>query len=139
AGDERVLDVGAGCGYQAAVLEERAAEVHSIERIPELAESARASFAEAGYERVEVHVGDGTLGLPEHAPYDGIAVAAAAPEVPATLWDQLRAGARIVLPVGGAHDQELRALEKTPEGPRLVGKVPVRFVPLVAVAGYAEL
>ena len=74
-----MLDVGTGSGYAAAVLAELAAEVHSIERIPELAEAARAALARRGYERVQVHVGDGSLGLPEHAPFDGIAVAAAAP------------------------------------------------------------
>src|SRR5438093_13642422 len=78
-GHEGVLDVGTGSGYQAAVLAELAAEVHTIERIPELAEHARANLVAAGYERVAVHVGDGTLGLPEHAPYDAIAVAPAAP------------------------------------------------------------
>jgi protein-L-isoaspartate(D-aspartate) O-methyltransferase len=130
-GDERVLDVGTGSGYAAAVLAELAREVHSVERIPELAEAARASLAAAGYERVRVHVGDGWLGLPEHAPYDGIAVAAAAPEVPAALWEQLRDGARIVLPLGSRRRQELCAIERTPDGPRLVAAVPARFVPLV--------
>ena len=89
------------------------------------------SLAAAGYERVQVHVGDGWLGLPEHAPYDGIAVAAAAPEVPAALWEQLRDGARIVLPLGSRRRQELCAIERTPEGPKLIGAVPARFVPLV--------
>jgi protein-L-isoaspartate(D-aspartate) O-methyltransferase len=126
-----VLDVGTGSGYAAAVLAELAAEVHSIERIPELAEAARASLAAAGYERVEVHVGDGWLGLPEYAPYGGIAVAAAAPEVPEALWEQLREGARIVLPLGSRRRQELCAIERTPDGPRLVQAVPARFVPLV--------
>ena len=130
-GDERVLDVGTGSGYAAAVLAELAREVHSIERIPELAEAARASLAAAGYEGVRVHVGDGWLGLPEHAPYDGIAVAAAAPEVPEALWEQLRDGARIVLPLGSRRRQELCAIERTPEGPKLIGAVPARFVPLV--------
>jgi protein-L-isoaspartate(D-aspartate) O-methyltransferase len=130
-GDERVLDVGTGSGYAAAVLAELAREVHSIERIPELAEQAKASLAAAGYDRVEVHVGDGWLGLPEHAPYDGVAVAAAAPEIPGALWDQLREGARIVLPLGRRRWQELCAIERTPEGPRLVEAVPARFVPLV--------
>ena len=73
AGGERVLDVGTGSGYQAAVLAELAAEVHTIERIPELAELARERLLEAGYDRVQVHVGDGTLGLPEHAPFDAVA------------------------------------------------------------------
>jgi protein-L-isoaspartate(D-aspartate) O-methyltransferase len=136
-GDEAVLDVGTGSGYQAAVLAELAREVRSIERISELAERARAALAQAGYERVDVHVGDGTLGLPEHAPFDGIAVAAAAPEVPRALWAQLRDGARIVLPLGTPRAQELQAIERTPHGPRLIESVPVRFVPLVGEQGYA--
>jgi protein-L-isoaspartate(D-aspartate) O-methyltransferase len=130
-GGERVLDVGTGSGYAAAVLAELAAEVHSIERIPALAEAARASLADAGYGRVEVHVGDGWLGLPEHAPYGGIAVAAAAPKVPEALWDQLLEGARIVLPLGSRRRQELCAVERTPEGPKLIMAVPARYVPLV--------
>jgi protein-L-isoaspartate(D-aspartate) O-methyltransferase len=130
-GDERVLDVGTGSGYGAAVLAELAAEVHSIERIPALAEAARAALDAAGYGRVQVHVGDGWLGLPEHAPYDGIAVAAAAPEVPAALWEQLREGARIVLPLGSRRRQELCAIERTADGPQLVQAVAARFVPLV--------
>jgi protein-L-isoaspartate(D-aspartate) O-methyltransferase len=130
-GDERVLDVGTGSGYAAAVLAELAAEVHSIERIPELAEAARAALAEAGYGRVQVHVGDGWLGLPEHAPYGGIAVAAAAPRVPEALWEQLELGARIALPLGSRRRQELCAVERTPEGPKLILAVPARYVPLV--------
>lgn len=134
-GDERVLDVGTGSGYAAAVLAELAAEVHSIERIPELAEAARASLAQAGYGRVEVHVGDGWLGLPEQAPYGGIAVAAAAPKVPEALWAQLQEGARIVLPIGSRRRQELCAVERTPEGPKLILAVPARYVPLVHGGG----
>lgn len=88
-GDEHVLDVGSGSGYQAAVLAELAAEVDTIERIPELAELARKNLAATGYERVRVHVGDGTRGLPERAPFGAIAVAAAAPRLPQTLYDQL--------------------------------------------------
>jgi protein-L-isoaspartate(D-aspartate) O-methyltransferase len=130
-GHERVLDVGTGSGYAAAVLAELAAEVHSIERIPELAEAARAALAAAGYGRVQVHVGDAWRGLPEHAPYDGIAVAAAAPEIPASLWEQLREGGRIVLPLGRKRRQVLSAIERTPDGPRLVETIPARFVPLV--------
>ena len=130
-GDERVLDVGTGSGYQAAVLAELAREVHSIERVPELAAEARSVLAAAGYERVSVHLGDGTFGLPEHAPYGGIAVAAAAPEVPMALWRQLEEGARLVLPLGGRRSQRLSAIERTPDGPRLLEQVPVRFVPLL--------
>ncbi len=129
-GDERVLDVGTGSGYQAAVLAELARGVHSIERIPELAEHARASLAAAGYDRVDVHVGDGWRGLPEHAPYDGIAVAAAAKEMPPALLEQLREGRRIALPLGRRH-QQLCVLERTAEGARLLTAIPVRFVPLV--------
>ena len=135
-GDERVLDVGTGSGYQAAVLAELTREVRSIERIPELAERARAALAASGYDRVDVQVGDGTLGLPEHAPYRGIAVAAVAPGVPPALWSQLEDGARIVLPVADAQSQELRVIERTPEGPSVLDAVPVRFVPLVGEQGY---
>jgi protein-L-isoaspartate(D-aspartate) O-methyltransferase len=131
-GGERVLDVGTGSGYQAAVLAELAAEVHTIERIPELAHGARAALDAAGYERVRVHVADGTLGLPEHAPFAGIAVAAATPELPGALWDQLAAGARIVVPLGSRRWQELCTIERSPDGPLLLGRLPVRFVPLVA-------
>src|SRR5205823_12926817 len=94
-GRERLLDVGTGSGYQAAVLAELADEVHTIERRARLAEQARASLAAAGYKRVQVHVGDGTLGLPEHAPFAGIAVAAAAPTVPESLYTQLEPGGRL--------------------------------------------
>jgi protein-L-isoaspartate(D-aspartate) O-methyltransferase len=134
----RVLDVGAGSGYQAAVLAELGAEVVAIERIPELADQARANLAAAGYERVEVVVGDGTLGWPERAPYSGIAVAAAAPGFPQTLYDQLRSGGRLVIPVGGQRAQRLEVIVHSPEGPAVIHSVPCRFVPLVGAEGYAE-
>jgi len=130
-GSERVLDVGAGSGYQAAVLAELAADVYSIELIPELAESARAALAAAGYERVHVHVGDGSLGLPEFAPFGGIAVAAASSEVPRPLWEQLEDGRRILLPIGRRRAQRLSVLERSGGEARLVASVPARFVPLV--------
>jgi len=124
-GEERVLDVGTGSGYQAAVLAELAGHVVSIERIPELAELARANLREAGYlDRVELHVGNGWAGLPERAPFDAIAVAAAAPEPPPALLAQLASGGRLVLPVGGGEDQVLELFTKTQ-------LAPVRFVPLV--------
>ena len=135
-GSERVLDVGTGSGYQAAVLAELAAEVHTIERHASLAERARAALAEAGYERVIVHVGDGTLGDPEHAPFGAIAVAAAAPELPPSLYEQLEPGGRLVVPVGGAGGQELLLAVSTPEGPATHRSVPCRFVPLVGAEGY---
>jgi protein-L-isoaspartate(D-aspartate) O-methyltransferase len=132
-GTERVLDVGTGSGYQAAVLAELAGEVHTIERIPELAERARESLAAAGYaERVHLHVGDGSRGVPEHAPYAAIAVAAAALEPPPSLYEQLEPRGRLVVPVGGSGGQWLEVVVRTPEGPAVLRSVPCRFVPLVA-------
>ena len=136
-GRERVLDVGAGSGYQAAVLAELASEVHTIERRPELAERARANLEAAGYaDRVQVHVGDGTLGDPEHAPFGAIAVAAAAPEPPPSLYEQLEPNGRLVLPVGSRRGQELQLVVRSPEGPAIVHSVPCRFVPLVGEEGF---
>ena len=136
-GRERVLDVGTGSGYQAAVLAELAAEVFTIERIPELVALARANLEAAGYGNVEVHVGDGTLGLPEHAPFDAIAVAAAVPDLPQTLYDQLRPRGRIVVPIGSRRAQELQVIVRSPEGPAVLRSVPCRFVPLVGEEGFA--
>ena len=135
-GDERVLDVGTGSGYQAAVTAELAAEVVSIERLPELAERARGTLAEAGYGHVEVRVGDGTLGVPDRAPFDAIAVAAAAPELPQTLYEQLVPRGRLVVPVGSIDTQRLEVVVRSPEGPAVVHSVPCRFVPLVGEEGY---
>ena len=135
-GDERVLDVGTGSGYQAAVLAELAGEVVTIERHPELAASARAVLEAAGYERVEVRVGDGTLGVPDRAPFDAIAVAAAVPDLPPTLYDQLAERGRIVLPVGTRRVQELSLVVRSPEGPAFIRSVPCRFVPLVGEEGF---
>jgi protein-L-isoaspartate(D-aspartate) O-methyltransferase len=135
---QRALDVGTGSGYQAAVLAEMGTEVVTIERIPELAGQARANLAAAGYDRVEVVVGDGTLGVPERAPFDGIAVAAAAPGFPQTLYDQLKAGGRLVVPVGGARAQRLEVIVRSPEGPAVIHSVPCRFVPLVGEEGFEE-
>jgi protein-L-isoaspartate(D-aspartate) O-methyltransferase len=136
-GRERVLDVGTGSGYQAAVLAELAAEVDTIERLPELAEQARANLASAGYERVRVHIGDGSRGLPERAPFDAIAVAAAAPDLPQTLYDQLQPRGRLVVPVGERGVQQLEVIVRSPEGPAVVHSVPCRFVPLVGEEGFS--
>jgi protein-L-isoaspartate(D-aspartate) O-methyltransferase len=130
---ERVLDVGTGSGYQAAVLAELASEVHTIERLPELTERARESLAAAGYaDRVHLHVGDGSRGVPEHAPFAAIAVAAAALEPPPSLYEQLELRGRLVVPVGGSGGQWLEVVVRTPEGPAVLRSVPCRFVPLVA-------
>jgi protein-L-isoaspartate(D-aspartate) O-methyltransferase len=137
-GGELVLDVGTGSGYQAAVLAELADEVHTIERVPELAHAARRALAEAGYERVHVHVGDGTLGLPEEAPFDAIAVAAAAPAIPESLYEQLAPFGRLVLPVGSRQGQELQLVVRSPEGPATIRSVPCRFVPLLGAEGFDD-
>jgi protein-L-isoaspartate(D-aspartate) O-methyltransferase len=133
-----VLDIGTGSGYQAAVLAELAVEgrVHTVERIPELAALARRNLDEAGYGGVEVHVGDGSLGLPEHAPFDVITVAAAAPDPPEPLYEQLVMGGRLVVPVGGPQGQRLELVVRSPEGPSVRHSVPCRFVPLVGESGY---
>jgi protein-L-isoaspartate(D-aspartate) O-methyltransferase len=133
---EGVLDVGTGSGYQAAVLAELGAEVVTIERIAELAEQARANLAAAGYDQVDVRVGDGTLGVPDRTPFDAIAVAAAAPGFPQTLYEQLRPRGRLVVPVGGQRAQRLELIVRSPEGPAVVHSVPCRFVPLVGEEGF---
>ncbi|HET9324232.1 MAG TPA: protein-L-isoaspartate(D-aspartate) O-methyltransferase [Gaiellaceae bacterium] len=135
-GDERVLDVGTGSGYQAAVLAQLADEVHSIERLTELAEQARRNLEAAGIENVHVHVGDGSRGLAEHAPYDAITVAAAAPGFPQALYDQLRVGGRLVVPIGRRRGQRLEVIVRSPEGPAVIRSVPCRFVPLVGEEGF---
>ncbi len=127
--DARVLEVGTGCGYQAAVLAELAREVYTIEIVEALASCAKKTLAAVGYQNVNVRHGDGYGGWPDRAPFDGIVVAAAPDHVPKALVDQLAMGARLVVPVGG-YDQEIRVITKTPQGPREERLIPVRFVPL---------
>ncbi len=135
---ERVLDIGTGSGYQAAVFAELGADVHTVERIADLAEKARRNLARARYDAVTVHVGDGSLGLPEDAPFDGVAVAAAAPEVPWTLYEQLASGGRLVVPVGSPDGQRLEVVTRSEDGPAVTRSVPCRFVPLVGDEGFRE-
>jgi protein-L-isoaspartate(D-aspartate) O-methyltransferase len=135
---ERVLDVGTGSGYQTAVLAELAAEVVSIERIPELAEEARTRVHEAGYPDVEVRVGDGSLGVPELAPFDAIAVAAAAPGIPHALYDQLVDGGRLVVPRGSRRGQDLVLVVRTSDGPVERSSISCRFVPLLGDEGFGD-
>jgi protein-L-isoaspartate(D-aspartate) O-methyltransferase len=137
-GDERALDVGTGSGYQAAVLAELADEVVTVERIAALADAARARLAEAGYERVEVVVGDGSLGVPTRAPFQAIAVAAAAPSIPRALYDQLAEGGRLVVPRGSRRGQELVLAVRTASGSAERSSIPVRFVPLVGEEGFGD-
>ena len=128
----KVLEVGTGSGYQAAVLGELVAEVYTIEIVPELGESARRTLERLGYKNVAVRVGDGYLGWPEQAPFDGIIVTAAPTEIPPPLIEQLKPGGRLVIPVGEAWTgQSLMVLEKRPDGTLSRKNVlPVAFVPL---------
>ncbi len=135
-GDENVLEVGTGSGYAAAVLAELARSVTSIERVPELAARARETLAATSYDRVEVVVGDGSLGLPAKAPFHAIAVAAAAPRVPESLYDQLAQGGRLVVPIGSRADQRLVLVVRSPEGPAEARSLPCRYVPLLGAEGF---
>lgn len=131
---DRVLEIGTGSGYQAAILAELVAEVYSVEIIEPLARIAEATLNRLGYDKVHVKVGDAYTGWPEHAPYDSVIVTCAPDHVPPALIDQTKDGGRIVIPVGARSDQELYLLEKR-EG-RLVQTAisPVRFVPMTGEA-----
>jgi protein-L-isoaspartate(D-aspartate) O-methyltransferase len=126
-----VLDVGTGSGYGAAVLRELGAIVHTIERIAFLADRARNRLEDAGFGAVHVHEGDGCFGLPEFAPYDAIIAAAASPEPPPPLYDQLVPGGRLVIPIGDRDGQRLTVVVRSPEGPAVARSVSCKFVPLV--------
>ncbi len=130
-GSERVLEIGTGSGYAAAVLSLLAAEVYTVERSPTLAKLARERLAELGYHNVHVVVGDGTIGLPEHAPYNAISVTAAAPWVPMQLREQLADGGHMVIPVGGHAEQILLRVTREGSMTRSSQLGGVRFVPLV--------
>jgi protein-L-isoaspartate(D-aspartate) O-methyltransferase len=135
-GSERVLEVGTGLGFQTAILAMLARQVVSIERFPALAAQARANLAAAGLSQVTVVVGDGTLGVPEHAPYQAIVVAAASPRIPPPLVEQLAPGGRLVHPVGPGGHEQVTAFHQ--EADRLVADArltPARFVPLVGLHG----
>ncbi|HSC29189.1 MAG TPA: protein-L-isoaspartate(D-aspartate) O-methyltransferase [Vicinamibacterales bacterium] len=127
--DHRVLEIGTGSGYQAAVLAELVKEVYSIEIVPPLAERARETLAALGYRNVHVLTGNGYLGWPEHAPYDRVMVTAAPTEVPPALVEQLRMDGVMAIPVGDLF-QELRILRKTSTGLKTLATMPVRFVPM---------
>jgi protein-L-isoaspartate(D-aspartate) O-methyltransferase len=129
---DRVYELGTGSGYQAAVLAEMGVEVYSVEIVPELAERARRSLQRLGYQNAQIRAGDGYLGWPEAAPFDGIIVTAAADHVPQPLLDQLAPNGRLVMPVGEAgRIQQLIVLEKTEKGDvKRMDVLPVRFVPV---------
>ena len=128
----KVLEIGTGSGYQAAVLANLVRDVYSIEIVPELAKSSAETLRRLGYKNVYVNQGDGYKGWPEHAPFDGIILTAAPPELPQPLVDQLKPGGVLVAPVGGNMDQQLIVVEKTMEGKvRRRTVFPVMFVPMV--------
>ena len=134
--DDVVLEIGTGCGYQAAVLGELVRDVYSIELVPELAERARRTLEAEGYHNVHVRAGDGHRGWPDHAPFAKIIVTAAPAVVPAALIDQLAVGGTMILPVGPQFgDQELRVIRKTEQGLVTERSLAVRFVPMVTPPG----
>jgi len=138
-GAERVLEIGAGSGYQAAVLAELAREVVTIEKNGSLAESARARLAALGYHNIRVEIGDGTLGWPESAPFDAILVAAAAPSIPPPLVAQLAEGGRLVIPVGQNDQQMLMRIRKLGNEISEEKLFPCQFVPLRGAYGWPDL
>lgn len=135
-GDERVLDVGSGSGYQAALLGKLAREVVSLEVVPELVRMARANLERAGIANVEVVQGDGSLGYPDRSPYDAIVVAAGSPEVPQPLVDQLADGGRLVIPVGGRFGQDCLRIHKRGANTYQEDLGACAFVPLVGEGGW---
>jgi protein-L-isoaspartate(D-aspartate) O-methyltransferase len=137
-GNECVLEVGTGSGYQAAVLSLLVKNVHTMERIPTLAVKAQQTLLELGIKNVDVHVGDGSLGWPEMAPYQAILVTAAAPAAPKALLDQLDVGGRMIIPVGGRFQQILELWRRNQEGLKFQTILPVVFVPLKGKQGWNE-
>jgi protein-L-isoaspartate(D-aspartate) O-methyltransferase len=135
-GDEKVLEVGTGSGYQTAVLCRLCREVVTIERLPELADDARAKLDAVGCHNVRYYVGDGTLGCPEEAPFDAILVTAAAPEMPAPLYEQLRIGGRLLIPIGDESLQTLMRIERRLPEPLVEDLCACRFVKLIGEAGW---
>ena len=137
-GSEKVLEIGTGSGYQAAVLAEIAKEVYTIERIPAIAERSQKIFDELGYKNIKVIVGDGTLGLPEKAPFGGIIVTAGSPDIPKPLVDQLSDGGKLVIPVGETFEQTLTIVTKHGSKLDVERSIGCVFVPLVGKFGWKE-
>jgi protein-L-isoaspartate(D-aspartate) O-methyltransferase len=137
-GKEKVLEIGTGSGYQAAILAHLVSEVHTIERRANLAEYALKIMENLGIKNVIVHIGDGTLGYPDQAPYSGIIVTAGAPNVPKALLDQLSEGGRLVIPVGGRGGQYLECWHRAGKEFKHKNIIPVAFVPLIGKQGWKE-
>ncbi len=137
-GDEKVLEIGTGSGYQSAVLSMLVSEVYTVERIQPLAIKARKLLSDLEYLNVHSVISDGTLGLPDHAPYDGIIVTAGAPEIPFQYTEQLKVNGRLVIPVGSRYSQELYQIRKTSRGTERSVFTGCIFVPLIGKYGWAE-
>ena len=138
-GNEKVLEIGTGSGYQTALLSQLAAQVFSIERIPELLDKARETIRQIGARNISFLLGDGTLGWRQYAPYDAILVGAGAPEVPSTYHEQLVEGGRILIPLGDKEDQTLYMFTRRGERLEQAEIAPVRFVPLVGKYSWGGL
>jgi len=134
--DDRVLEIGVGSGYQTAILAEIVDEVVGLERVASLASSAAERLAALGYQRATIIAGDGTLGYPDRAPYNGILVAAAGPHIPPPLIEQLALNGKLIIPVGSSDSQLIKVVEKTPDGVKVSDLTPVRFVPLIGEEGW---
>ena len=135
-GSERVLEIGTGSGYQAAVLAELCGKVYTVERVKVLAEKARATLDRLGYRSVALKVYDGTYGWKEMGPFDAIMVTAGAPEIPSPLLEQLKIGGRMAIPVGDRSGQRLIKVVRKPEGPVTEASIPCVFVPLIGAHGW---
>jgi len=133
---DKVLEIGAGSGYQAAILAELVAQVFTMDRVGPLADRARETLAALGYKNIQTRWGDGTLGWPEEAPFDGIMVTAAAPQVPRPLTEQLAPGGRLVIPVGDRYSQTLTLVRRTKDGLKFEYRGGCRFVPLIGKYGW---
>jgi protein-L-isoaspartate(D-aspartate) O-methyltransferase len=135
--EDRVLEIGAGSGYQTALLAELASQVFAVERYPSLAETAQKTLERLGYRNAKIVTGDGSLGLPEAAPYDAIIVSAAAPRIPQALMDQLAVGGRLLIPVGEADQQVLQLVQRNADGSTTARTLEgCRFVPLIGEQGF---
>jgi protein-L-isoaspartate(D-aspartate) O-methyltransferase len=137
-GSERVLEVGTGSGYQAAVLAELSSKVYTVERVKALADKARAVMDRLGYRGVAIKIYDGTYGWKEMAPFDAIMVTAGSPDIPAPLVEQLKIGGRMVIPVGERFSQRLMKVVRTQEGPATETSISCVFVPLIGAHGWKE-
>ena len=135
-GDEKVLEIGTGSGYQAALLAELAYRVYTIDRISKLAQKARSILEELGYDNIVVTSGDGTLGWSEYAPYDRIITTAAAPKIPNALFNQLKDGGKMVIPVGDRNSQTLKIIQRQGDEAKVLNSVACMFVPLVGKQGW---